>query len=232
MRKHTILFRISLFTVLILFAINSIAQKDSSDCRVLLSSISKIYKGDCKDNFANGNGIASGIDKYEGKFKNGLPHGFGKYTWKNGNIYEGKWKAGERHGKGVLYSSSNGEKITGYWKKNVFVKELTESKYQVLSKTANFSKISITKADSEEWGVQVIVYRDGRVFNSFEEFELYGSSGSTRETVSFKGLDHIIFPFNGTLSFSCMNHMYTSIHRYDMKFRLEDKGYWTVKVYL
>ena len=37
---------------------------------------------------------------YEGSFKNGLMHGEGKFTWKDGRIYKGTFKDGKMHGQG------------------------------------------------------------------------------------------------------------------------------------
>lgn len=37
--------------------------------------------------FANG-------DSYAGGWKDGLPHGEGRYTWADGSVYEGVWKVG------------------------------------------------------------------------------------------------------------------------------------------
>lgn len=34
-------------------------------------------------------------DYYEGEMKKGVPHGFGKMTYVNGNTYEGAWKDGK-----------------------------------------------------------------------------------------------------------------------------------------
>ena len=39
-------------------------------------------------------------NKYEGKFKDGLPHGKVKVTNPNGDIYEGGFWDGVKHGKG------------------------------------------------------------------------------------------------------------------------------------
>ncbi len=50
--------------------------------------------------------------------KNGLPHGQGFLTWKqgakNGDTYEGEWENGLKKGKGV-WISKNGETYTGDW---------------------------------------------------------------------------------------------------------------------
>ncbi len=38
---------------------------------------------------------------YEGEFKYGKPHGYGKMTWPGGDVYEGDFQKGLRHGEGV-----------------------------------------------------------------------------------------------------------------------------------
>lgn len=58
-------------------------------------------------------------DVYEGEFVNGLYHGYGIYTWTNGNRYEGMWKNNRREGEGTWtwgkQSSSTGDRYQGQW---------------------------------------------------------------------------------------------------------------------
>lgn len=55
---------------------------------------------------------------YEGEIdENGLCSGYGKFTYKNGDVYEGEWLMGVREGKGKMtYSDGYYE---GDWKKGV-----------------------------------------------------------------------------------------------------------------
>ena len=50
---------------------------------------------------------------YTGTFKNGLKHGKGKYTWKNGGVYEGDWINGEKTGKGKRTWKESGNVYEG-----------------------------------------------------------------------------------------------------------------------
>lgn len=53
---------------------------------------------------------------YEGQTNaGGEPHGFGKKTFTNCDVYEGYWKDGQRHGQGTE-TLPNGYKYTGEWK--------------------------------------------------------------------------------------------------------------------
>lgn len=56
----------------------------------------------------------SEIGTYEGERKNGLPHGQGVMTYKNGDIYNGTWENGVRQGFG-LFMKKNGDYYEGDW---------------------------------------------------------------------------------------------------------------------
>lgn len=84
-------------------------------CKVLDPDIATFYKGDCKDGFANGQGIAQGRDLYKGGFKNGQTHGEGKYTWGQlsewtDEAWEGFFYKGERTGFGTLTYGPNSKR--------------------------------------------------------------------------------------------------------------------------
>ena len=44
-------------------------------------------------------------DKYTGKTRNGVPHGFGVYTYANSTIHAGEFKNGKENGKGTRTNS-------------------------------------------------------------------------------------------------------------------------------
>ncbi|KAJ9158596.1 hypothetical protein P3X46_024161 [Hevea brasiliensis] len=56
--------------------------------------------------------VLSNGDVYIGDFNGVLPHGKGKYTWKDGTVYEGDWEEGKMTGKGHIIWSS-GSKYEG-----------------------------------------------------------------------------------------------------------------------
>ena len=53
--------------------------------------------------------------KYEGAYLNKKPHGYGTYTFNDGEKYKGEWKNGKRTGYGTNIWKT-GEKYIGYWK--------------------------------------------------------------------------------------------------------------------
>ena len=59
-------------------------------------------------------GVIGDVDKgeYEGNLQDGLYHGKGKLSFKDGRIYEGEFVEGLRNGYGV-FTTSNGENMKG-----------------------------------------------------------------------------------------------------------------------
>ena len=53
-------------------------------------------------------------ETYEGQFKDGLRHGFGKQIWPDGSIYEGFWENDQCNGKGRLINAE-GHVYFGDW---------------------------------------------------------------------------------------------------------------------
>lgn len=51
---------------------------------------------------------------YEGEIKDGVPHGFGVMTYRNGATYAGQWTRGRKQGLGV-WRTSNGARYEGEW---------------------------------------------------------------------------------------------------------------------
>jgi len=102
--------------LLLMCALNSYSLGGDS-CKVLVKEISGTYIGGCKDSLAHGKGTATGEDVYVGEFKNGLPDGKGKYTYKGGNIFSGTWVNGVKNGPGKFTYSAGGKTMTlkGYW---------------------------------------------------------------------------------------------------------------------
>jgi hypothetical protein len=47
--------------------------------------------------------------KYNGKLVNGAPHGMGKLTWPNGDVYDGNFKFGKRNGQGKRINTDGSE---------------------------------------------------------------------------------------------------------------------------
>ena len=72
------------------------------------------YQGGCDEQteLAQGQGEATGADRYVGYFVKGKPDGKGTYTWANGARLDGNFKDGKAHGTGV-YVSAKGVRYEG-----------------------------------------------------------------------------------------------------------------------
>ncbi|XP_051150826.1 phosphatidylinositol 4-phosphate 5-kinase 1-like isoform X2 [Andrographis paniculata] len=67
---------------------------------------------------SDGNAIEKRLpngDLYIGDFSNNVPHGLGKYLWKDGCMYQGEWKKGKASGKGK-FSWPSGATYEGEFK--------------------------------------------------------------------------------------------------------------------
>ena len=218
-----------LFFILIiglLLNLNSFTQDKKADCRVLLSSISGTYEGGCKDGFAQGKGISQGTDKYEGKFKKGLPNGNGKYTWANGNVYNGKWKMGRRHGVGVLYTASNGESIKGLWKSDAFIKEIVEPGFNVINKY-NIQSISIVKTGDAENMVVLKFMRDGMVTPEIDDLNIFINNGHLTKTNCYT-YRSVLVPWTCKITFTSYTRLSRQALRCQVNFNIKEEGTWEV----
>ena len=57
-------------------------------------------------------------NKYKGEWKDGEPHGQGKFTWPDGGTHEGEFNKGERHGRGKETHANGRIAYEGEWKDN------------------------------------------------------------------------------------------------------------------
>ena len=147
-----------LITALLFFFSIYTVSAQTKPCFVAPDSLKGSYEGECINGKANGNGKAIGIDTYEGDFKNGLPEGKGKYTWKNGDYYYGGWKKGLKDGKGELHLPVNGEDsvIFGYWKKDVY-KGLYEYPFVIVNNTTDIGRVEVNKLRQGDNSITVSV---------------------------------------------------------------------------
>ncbi|XP_017279385.1 alsin isoform X2 [Kryptolebias marmoratus] len=86
----------------------------------------RMYKGNFKNGLEDGYGecvmphkVQDKPDTYQGQWREGRIHGFGKYKYASGEVYEGCFCNGQRHGYGMLSSGkldrSSSSVFIGHW---------------------------------------------------------------------------------------------------------------------
>jgi hypothetical protein len=162
-------------------------------CKVTIPNLSGTYTGACKNGKADGQGLAIGIDTFNGNFKKGYPDGAGKYCWKNGDSYEGMWAAGEMDGLGAL-SKRDAEKrdgsmniTNGYWKKGKYIGKY-EKPFSIELITTNVKEVNVKNMFSGPKSEVTIIVRNA-------------TSGASNLNNQFLPKTRLIdiFPVNGSI---------------------------------
>jgi len=197
------------------------ATAQTGNCLVAMDSIKGTYTWACNNGKANGEGISVGVDTYEGTFKNGLPEGKGKYTWKNGDYYFGGWKKGLKEGKGELHLPVNGvdSVISGYWKKDVYRGQY-EDPYKIHNNSTDIGRVGIMKIAGNQMNITVTVENlvgGGSIYSSgFTTLTRMTDHRVTRGTYQSKSsnaltnkeittFQNVIFPFRVWMYFGNSN---------------------------
>ncbi len=151
--KHFLILSISLLSI-------SNLQAQGDNCKVELDAIKGTYTGACLDGKANGQGKSTGIDEFEGEFKNGYPEGSGRYTWQNKNYYVGSWKKGRMDGNGEMHvMTANGDStIKGFWKKDKYVGRY-EKQYVVIASTSRINKVNCSLSNKKGESLNITVHQ-------------------------------------------------------------------------
>ncbi|MCB0688344.1 MAG: hypothetical protein KDC53_17520 [Saprospiraceae bacterium] len=197
--KRTLLVAIMITCLIPLFSQNN--------CEVLLQPLQGKYTGDCKKGQANGQGLAEGMDTYEGTFKKGLPHGTGTYTWANGDVYTGEFVKGMKDGKGkwtVVLPGGQTKEQTGFWSKDKYIGE-HESPYKLLYKSPEVLSVRVQEheGNTDENALYFEIQHKGRIQQN-PDFTLNLTTGSllsrTKDGTSTKVIISK-FPFGFTLNY-------------------------------
>lgn len=216
----------ALFTIILLSYYNLNAQV--SECQVLLPRISGTYEGDCKKGVAHGIGMAQGIDRYEGEFKNGLPEGKGIYRWADGTFFDGYWKKGFREGAGrMIYSADS--VITGYWKADKYTGKQNLRDYEVLQ-SRYIARTSFMKTGKTPLQVKVKLTLGGAPNTDVQDFSMTYSSGDEYRLGAAYALQNVKYPITIRITYMTWNVLRTVMSPAAIEFRINGPGSWDVNI--
>ncbi len=235
--------KLLLHVILLLVLSNSLAQS----CVVSVNELVGQYTGGCKKGKAEGQGTAIGIDKYTGTFKNGQPHGRGKYEWKSGGFYDGFWKDGLFDGPGTLQRPHEAERDSmiireGFWKKGRYVGRY-EKPFLVNMLTNNISDVNVRKLNNSQSHIVVavksitggaassgVVLPKVRLISTeviegrFEQQLADETSSPISNKYSFR---QVTFPFYAVLTFAATG---TFLQPEKLRIEIRESGDWYVQV--
>lgn len=202
-----------------------------TDCRVLKPEISLIYKGECKNGLAHGNGSASGRDNYEGEFRKGYPQGQGIYTWSSGEVYDGAWKKGMRHGNGEYSFFINGkDSVTyGQWVNDVFVGISESNAVKVIMKRNVVRYNAQRKGIGNQVFVKIMMH--GVLNTDVEDLMFISNRGSEVQYNQFVGYEQVEFPFWGKVTYRTWNQLKTIQVEVLFEFEIIYPGNWELTIY-
>ncbi|OQY00648.1 MAG: hypothetical protein B6I20_08485 [Bacteroidetes bacterium 4572_117] len=220
---------IKIIAILSLIAIQPMLKAQKVGCMVLKEEISENYEGACKKGLAHGIGVATGIDKYEGKFKKGLPNGKGSYYYSDGATYKGNWHKGLRNGKGEYVFKIEGQDsvVAGYWKNDRFIGKSKNEKGYKITLRRGIEGFSIQRLNETDNRVEIYFERN-RMRYIPNGLLLSSSSGYRTSSGNNTVFEDIKYPFSGTIRYSVLNKLGTSMISCELEYTIEKPGKWYI----
>ncbi|MDD4372819.1 MAG: hypothetical protein PHG67_02755 [Bacteroidales bacterium] len=196
----------ALIFILFVFAYHINAQTNS--CKVLHEKIAGDYSGKCLNGLANGKGKSIGEDTYIGIFKDGLPHGNGKYLYKNGDVFQGNWKNGKKDGKGKFVFTQDGkrQKMYGYWKDDEYVgADDPDLPYRVIASSGIVDHDFKKNESSGEHDNEInLVIRSAFTDFTPVDLRIENSSGQVIQSGKRFKIIQYLFPFRCEISYTLL----------------------------
>jgi hypothetical protein len=212
------------FSLLIVNAL--IAQENP----VLVKELQGNYVGKLKKGLANGKGVATGTDKYEGYFRQGYPEGRGTYTWQNGDAYTGKMSHGKMNGEGSLKFTINAKDsiISGIFEEGKYIgpKPLADLKIQRLTNAASITAIKTSPTVND---IYVYITRDGRSA-SIGNLTFHANTGTYYTTESYIFIENYQLPVTVTIKYQIQSRLNSTLTDVTAEFLIQNPGQFKVEI--
>jgi hypothetical protein len=220
-----------LTALLLMLSMIHFSYSQTGNCKVLKPEIAASYSGDCKKGLANGTGTAVGTEKYEGKFKDGLPQGNGTYRYANGDVYEGDFKLGMRNGNGKFTFKFLGRDSTylGMWKEDKLVKKIVPAAY-VITQKFNLQRYTIHKSNTGN-RVMFAFMQNGSNNRSLTSLSFADSGGTPLSMGQEQGFDNVQFPFNCKVTYTTLNSLRSASIDVIFDIQINEPGQWLITLY-
>ena len=198
-------------------------------CKVLLPAISEIYVGKCKKGLANGKGIATGVDTYEGRFRQGLPNGIGTYRWSTGEEYMGEWDFGKRQGAGIYKFKHNGKDSiqAGVWKEDRYMGPTPPPPFILQSR--NIQKYSFQKLGDQNKLI-LEIYINGAINSTIENLSIASTNGSYQNYGRYIVFNYINYPATFKITYVTWNKLHSAKLDVVFEFKITEPGDWLLKL--
>lgn len=225
MKLHDFIFTTSIILT------STLILSAQENCKVLKEEISGKYEGNCKNGLAHGNGLAIGKDIYHGKFKKGLPHGYGTYTWLTGEKYVGYFKEGKRNGKGNYSFSNHGKDSTynGMWKNDSLTKIILPPKYKI-EKNINVTRYSIQRMSTGN-RVLFLFLQNGVANTTITNFHLISTKGTNTSLGEKQGFENIQFPVTCKVTYLTLSSSRVATLRVEFEVTINEPGDWVITLH-
>lgn len=218
-----------LLSIFLLSGIHVYAQQ--TDCKVSMPNLSGTYTGGCKKGFAQGKGVAQGVDRYEGQFNKGMPEGKGVYSWADGSVYDGQWVNGARDGKGkmVFHLAGKDSIVSGFWKDDKYIGEKYIQPFKI-TRNLGVVRYNFYKMGAQGSDISFKIFLGGKINSDIEGFSLASDSGSEFQLGSATGFQNVHFPVSIKITYRTWNLFHTAQSDVTFEFEINDPGKWEISI--
>ncbi|MFD2248134.1 hypothetical protein [Pontibacter ruber] len=89
---------------------------------------------------------------------------------------------------------------------------------------------TLSKKGEDYNRVEVVIMGSGAPIRNPDDLQLLGNSGSPVTAGSYMGFDQINLPFEGTVRFKAPNKLNTVVYDREVRFAVNEPGYWVLKI--